>query len=215
MIDTSLLRNKTVRAWIDRLLFAAFLIATAWMVLFEDNTPPEKRKPSNVSGSSFAESETVRVLEIADGDEILIENQYRQRTVIRLAGIKAFSPEAGDPKAAEFGREAVLYLRQHTRGREAWLRLPHQKTDSRNRLIGRLHLLPTSTDEDGGSIALRLLQNGLVLLYPTDALAQKHIEHYRMTENAARRQAKGLWADPRLANLADRMKKHWKSKSPE
>ncbi|HAR67730.1 MAG TPA: hypothetical protein DCR55_16210 [Lentisphaeria bacterium] len=209
MMVVDILRNPKVRKWIDRGLFLTFIGMTLWILLFQDNTPPEEREMTWVGGPGFYDTDVLQIAHVKDGDELEVENFYQQRTTMRLAGVKSFAVDADHPQAALMGQLAANYLTEHVKGREARLRTGHQKTDKRYRLLGRLHLLPTEADPRGGSVGLALLYEGLVMFYPTDALAEDTLDSYRTAEQTARDAGKGLWANPQLIQLVERMQKQW------
>lgn len=142
-------------------------------------------------GASQAATLTGRVVRVADGDTLTVQDAQRQRWKIRLAGIDA--PELHQA----YGRRARLYLRRLTLHKTVYIEW--QQKDRYGRLLGRLWVQPPDCPTcpwtlDAGAA---LLSSGLAWWYRPYAAEQEAAtrQRYATAENEARNQRHGLWAE--------------------
>ena len=123
----------------------------------------------------------VRILQISDGDTLVIETADKSRIKVRLSGIDA--PES---KQA-FGIESRLRLAQLLTGRE--LNLDCLKTDRYARQVCRVFA-------DNEDVSLLMLRAGAAWWFLRYAKEQPAAERrdYAAAENDARTHSVGLWA---------------------
>jgi micrococcal nuclease len=132
-------------------------------------------------------SERVQVVYVYDGDTVKLKDGRR----LRLIGIN--TPEVGHKGTpvqplAETARAALQDLLDTHNG-ILLLQYGQQDHDHYGRLLAHVFL------EDGGNVAVSLLQQGLAttLVVPPNVWG---IHCYQTIENEARRDRKGLWALP-------------------
>lgn len=122
---------------------------------------------------------TAEVIQVIDGDTIIIEGGYR----VRYIGIDA--PEIY-PKVEAFGLEAWLANRQLVEGKEVRLERDVSETDKYGRLLRYVYV-------DDILVNAELVRLGLAWAkaYPPDTKYQDYLEEL---EQQARRAGRGMWA---------------------
>jgi endonuclease YncB( thermonuclease family) len=157
----------------------------------------------------FTTNDTVRIIDVIDGDELLIANSDGARTVLRLLGIRSFNPTVSDPTLSEYGRICFNYLKGLTLDQDARLEISEKRIDDEGRLLGTLYL----EDGEGGDgkwtvdVAGDLIQKGYTLVYTKYDF--ERMDQYLSIQRAAKDQKAGLWSDPKIASRADSMVNMW------
>jgi len=131
-----------------------------------------------LSGCS-APPDTALVIEVIDGDTIVIEGGYR----VRYIGIDA--PEI-HPDVEAFGIEAWQANRKLVEGKEVRLEKDVSDTDKYDRLLRYVYL-------ENVFINAELVKEGLAraIAYPPDT---KHQDYLEQMEAEAREAGRGMWA---------------------
>jgi micrococcal nuclease len=126
-----------------------------------------------------APADTVKVVEVIDGDTITIEGSYR----VRYIGID--TPEVY-PVAEDFGIEAWEANRDLVEGKEVRLERDVSETDRYGRLLRYVYV-------DGIFVNAELLRLGLAeaKAYPPDT---KYQDYFEELEAEAREGERGMWA---------------------
>ena len=164
--------------WFLRLLFLPILLPP---VLF---LPP----------SPATAGERVHVLEVFDGDTILVRSDQDVRT-IRLIGIDA--PEKGHPaRPKEFGSdESAKYLSDLCEGKEVLLEPDREDTDSYGRYL-RYVFLP---GPERRLLNLDLVRHGHARVLRPFPFSRR--EEFERAEEEARENGRGVWEDGGMAEL--------------
>lgn len=164
--------------WFLRLLFLPILLPP---VLF---LPP----------SPATAGERVHVLEVFDGDTILVRSDQDVRT-IRLIGIDA--PEKGHPaRPKEFGSdESAKYLSDLCEGKEVLLEPDREDTDSYGRYL-RYVFLPGA---ERRLLNLDLVRHGHARVLRPFPFSRR--EEFERAEEEARENGRGVWEDGGMAEL--------------
>ena len=125
-----------------------------------------------------------RVVDVPDGDSIVVLDERRRQHRVRLAGIDA--PEKGQ-RFSNRSRDHLntLLRRQHVL--VVW-----HKRDSYERLLGVVYL-------EGRDVNLEQVQAGYAWWYRGYAAEQSYEmrRRYEHAESEARRERRGFWADSR------------------
>jgi len=126
-----------------------------------------------------APADTVKVVEVIDGDTTTIEGGYR----VRYIGID--TPEVY-PVAEDFGIEAWEANRDLVEGKEVRLERDVSETDRYGRLLRYVYV-------DGIFVNAELLRLGLAeaKAYPPDT---KYQDYFEELEAEAREAERGMWA---------------------
>jgi len=164
--------------WFFRLLFLPILLPP---VLF---LPP----------SPATAGERAHVLEVIDGDTLLVRSDQDVRT-IRLIGIDA--PERGHPaRSKEFGSdESAKYLSDLCEGKEVLLEPDREDTDSYGRYL-RYVFLP---GPERRLLNLDLIRQGHARVLRPFPFSRR--EEFERAEEEARENGRGIWEDGGMAEL--------------
>ncbi len=130
-------------------------------------------------GGCQAPPATVRVIEVIDGDTIIIEGGYR----VRYIGID--TPEI-HPRLEAYGIEAWQANRRLVEGKRVRLERDVSETDRYNRLLRYVYV-------DSVFVNAELVRTGLARAraYPPDTRYQDYLEKM---EAEARRDGRGIWS---------------------
>jgi endonuclease YncB( thermonuclease family) len=164
--------------WFFRLLFLPVLLPP---VLFLPHSPATA-------------GERAQVLEVIDGDTLLVRSDQDVRT-IRLVGIDA--PERGHPvRPKEFGSdEAAKYLSDLCEGKEVLLESDREDTDSYGRYL-RYVFLP---GPERRLLNLDLVRHGYARVLRPFPFSRR--EEFERAEEEARENGRGIWEDGGMAEL--------------
>jgi len=146
------------------------------------------------SPSPATAGERAHVLEVIDGDTILVRLDQDVRT-IRLIGIDA--PERGHPaRPKEFGSdESAKYLSDLCEGKEVLLEPDREDTDSYGRYL-RYVFLP---GPERRLLNLDLIRHGHARVLRPFPFSRR--EEFERAEKEARENGKGVWEDGGMAEL--------------
>ena len=138
--------------------------------------------------------ERAHVLEVIDGDTLLVRSDQDVRT-IRLIGIDA--PERGHPaRPKEFGSdESAKYLSDLCEGKEVLLEPDREDTDSYGRSL-RYVFLP---GPERRLLNLDLIRQGHARVLRPFPFSRR--EEFERAEKEARENGKGVWEDGGMAEL--------------
>ncbi|MFT5130906.1 MAG: endonuclease YncB(thermonuclease family) [Rhodothermales bacterium] len=199
-------KAKLRKLW-DRIFFSICIILVIYVFAF-DSEPQSDSKDMPiryVSGGAFQESETVTIIDIIDSDELIIQNRYKQRTILRLLGVRAFDANSSDNRIAYFGQLAYIYLGENVLGKTVRLETLHLKADKKSRLLGHLFL----EGNDGAysvDIGRQMLEDGIAIVYPLHEIGDRRAD-YENVQVAAKGAEREIWSDPRaqehVMTLAD------------
>ncbi len=123
--------------------------------------------------------DTALVIQVIDGDTIIIEGGYR----VRYIGID--TPEI-HPELEAYGREALQANRKLVEGKEVRLERDVSETDKYGRLLRYVFV-------DGVFVNAELVREGLAYAkaYPPDTKYQAYLDEL---EAEARQAGRGIWA---------------------
>jgi endonuclease YncB( thermonuclease family) len=152
---------------------------------------------AGLAAPSLAAANEVRVVEVTEGDVLVIEDEAGSRYPVRLAGIDA--PELDQP----FGEEARSRLQEWALGRPA--RLEWDKVDRHGRAVGKLWVtspdMPCREEADcpkNLDLGHALIASGLAWHFKRYQSEQPEQDRasYAFDEDEARARRTGLWSDP-------------------
>ena len=143
---------------------------------------------SKESTEQSASSTYLHVVEVADGDTILVSRECEPVTV-RMIGID--TPETVDPRKPVqcFGKEASDFTKQNLLRKNVKIETdPTQDTyDKYGRLLAYVIL------EDGTNFNKKLVEEGFAHEYTYQGNQYKYQEEFKEAERVARESEKGLW----------------------
>ena len=155
----------------------------------------------------FSNNEQVVVEKIIDGDELKVRDPQGNTTVMRLVGIRTFSPQSHIFQFPNYGDQAIKWMNKRTKGKKAQVRIGKPHIDGKGRLLGSLMIYNDLTGKYGDDIALELLFKGLTLVYTKYPFAYEEV--YNRAEAHARANHKGLWGNAEATRLALSLKQMW------
>lgn len=173
-------------------LIAAMICISVTIALIATSPPPQDETPSPEPGTP------VEVLEVIDGDTIVVEYPSGRNETIRFAGID--TPEVtSEPSAKNWqyvessdclfntGQEATTYVEREIRTADSVHIRLSEKGDRRG-TFGRLIAFVIV---DGDNLNYELIDNGLARVY--DSEFDRRSEFYA-AEDAARGNRTGVWS---------------------
>ncbi len=136
--------------------------------------------------ASQADSATVQVVRVIDGDTIRVCCVFGDRVTVRYVGVD--TPEIHHPMIGveRAGKEASEANRKLVDGKTVRLEFDVQQVDRYNRLLAYVYL------EDGTFVNAWLVENGyaMVMTVPPNV---KHQELFLKLQQEAREEGRGLW----------------------
>jgi len=184
-------------------LTAVLACASAY---FYQGTREIRAKTRYSNPEEFSDRDRVTILEIIDGEDVLIRNEKGAKTRLRILGIDTFSPTLSDPLLSEYGKICVQHLKARVKGKEALLSVPEKRIGHTGRLLGYLSMEDPS---GGGAIDIGedLVRKGYALVYTRYGFAR--MDAYLAVEAEAREAKAGFWSDPNVAARAAAQKLLW------
>ena len=154
----------------------------------------------------FSSGDIVTILEVIDGDEVLIGQGEGITTVLRLLGIKSFDSSVSDPLLSEYGKICFKYLKNRIADQTAKIVISDKRLDTEGRLLGTL-FLKDSQGEYTVNLALELVERGYTLVYTRfdfdDMKTYLDVQEQAKNENA------GFWSDERIKARASSLRALW------
>ena len=155
---------------------------------------------------SIAAGAEVAVVDVIDGDEVVVKTSGGENFVVRLLGIKSFDPVVNDPSIGMFGRSAAAYLETELQDEQVTLEFEVLEKDSKGRVLAYVH----KGDKDIGQ---DLVARGFSLVFVQFAFSRESA--YQLVQAEARDARKGLWGDPRAVQRAQALLRSWRVRRGE
>jgi endonuclease YncB( thermonuclease family) len=157
----------------------------------------------------FSTDDIVTILEIVDGDELLIGDDEGNTSRIRLLGIKSFSATLSDPLLSEYGKICFNYLKATAVGEKARLVVSEKRVDNKGRLLGTI-FVKDSAGQYASDLGLDLVAKGYTLVYTEFDF--KDMQAYMAVQDQAKRDLTGFWSNERISARASSMLLLWDQK---
>lgn len=154
----------------------------------------------------FSSDDIVNILEVIDGDEILIGDGKGGNTVLRLLGIKSFSPTVSDPLLSEYGKICFQYLKARTMGQTAKIVISGKQLDTEGRLLGAL-FFKDSQKQFSVDLGLELVEKGYTLVYTRFDFDD--MKTYLKAQEQASHENAGFWSNERIKARALSLRLLW------
>lgn len=155
--------------------------------------------------AALESGDVVAVSTVLDGDTVVVNRDDAGRATVRLLGIKAFEAKQAKDAQALHGRAAAEALRSRIQG-EVLRVLTH--TPPRDRQGRTLAALYAGTDD----IGLWMVSQGHAMVYTVYPFTQ--MSTYLAAQQDAKKQRKGLWANPALREQAEALAVQWERTAP-
>lgn len=156
----------------------------------------------HTGGADFVNGERVIVVAPIDGDEFSVVDKKGERVVVRLVGIKTFSPGRSNPYEGRYGKQAFEFLK----GLEQQPLTLTLNTPPRDKK-GRVLAFATTADERGFDVGQRMIERGIAVAY--GRYGHEREEAYVRAEEQAIAQKRGLWSDRDVAERVRVLKRQW------
>ena len=205
--ETLLVRNAILSFWarFDINVFTVVLLVCSAYFFFGAQRTRSLTEANHPE--LFASGDIVEIIEVIEGDELLIGDGKGGTTKFRILGIKSFSPTVSDPLLSEYGKICFDYLKAVAVGKKARLVVAEKRLDNEGRLLGTL-FTQDRDGEDTSDLATDLLSKGYTLVYTRFDF--RDMAAYLDVQRQARQDNTGFWSNDRIAARAASMLLLWK-----
>jgi micrococcal nuclease len=196
-------RESRTVARVDRGTRIFWLLVTALSgasVFFGVGAEARREAVQAGTGALLHSNDAVRLVQVVDGDTVLVRAQGENPTAVRLLGIKGFSTNNEKDPAAVYGRAAGHAIESALHGREASVLLADPPRDRFGRYVGKLLV-------NGNDLGKDLVEQGLVLAYPLHPFPD--MDAYVDAQKSAQAAGRGLWGHPAVAHRAELLFASW------
>lgn len=185
-------------------LFSLALISTS--IFYFLGAQQKKRELLKGQTDQFEDKQIVIINEIIDGDELQLISESGAKSPLRLLGIMSFHQSISDKLEKKYAKSCIDYLNQRTLRQKALLRLPHEKEDSKKRLLGELFL----RDKEGEytiNLAKELVSKGYSLVYTKYDFPK--MDEFQKSEDKAAKELLGFWSNEQMKRRIVELKMSW------
>jgi len=197
--------KKTLKLLSRYLLEVLSLVMLTAALVFYLDVQQMKSKLNESNPEMFSTGDMVTVVKAIDGDEVIVQNADGFRVIVRILGVKSFSPTISDPKLSEYGKIAYNHLGARLKGKSVRLELNDPKVDGKKRLLSYLYL-----KEDSGKevdIGKELVEKGYSLVYLRYDFS--NIQDYIKVEQTAENTSTGFWSNSTIVKRSQALKRIW------
>lgn len=185
-------------------VFVAILAAsTVYFVASVESRRAALRTDHAVDVESGSE---VRLVRVMDADEVSVHTVDGEAFVVRLLGIKGFSPTANEPGVSGLGQEAVTDLERALTGKQVLLVYDELKLDSSGRVLAYLEV-------EGQDVGRLLVERGHVVTYTRYPFSRETA--YQGAEAEARSERVGLWGNEKAVERVQGWQATWQAARAE
>ncbi len=184
------------------LFWATILIFLSAASLFAIGALRHRAKQQGIGPGEVAEiadGETVKVVLILNGDELLVEKDKR-RARVRMLGIRSFDPVVNEKAITGFGQGAVRFLETRLLNNDVTMHFDKPIKDVRGRYLAYVHI----GDVD---IGRRMISKGVSFVYTEYKTLRE--QDYLIQEISARREPSGVWTSPKAAKRMLGLRHEW------
>jgi micrococcal nuclease len=181
-------------------LFWGLVVTLLAASLFFGVGAERQRRQAQPKEGALATGELVHLMQVVDGDTLLVSSEGGQTVTIRLLGVKAFSTKPDKDAVSPFGKAAMTELERILRDQPIRVMLHSTPMDRYGRILAELFIVDQN-------VSLNLIQQGLGLVY--SAYPFPSMALYLHEQELARSERKGLWAVPEVAERADQLIRQW------
>lgn len=153
----------------------------------------------------LASGDVVRLVNVLDGDTLVVAKEGQGNATVRLLGIKTFESKHGKDDAAFHGKAAEEAVKRLAGEKPLRVLLNNPPKDRHGRTLATLY-------HGGEDVGLALVTEGQALVYTVYPFAG--MQSYLSAQADARRQKRGLWADPTVVERAEGLIREWARQAP-
>ncbi|MEE2787283.1 MAG: thermonuclease family protein [Myxococcota bacterium] len=165
----------------------------------------------HTDAAAFVDGQTVKITAIIDGDELTVQSDTGQSTVVRLLGIKSFRRASYDRLFGRFGRQSFDHLQSRWLNRPVRLIIGQTRVDERQRLLA--YLESTDGPDPPLDIGHDLVQRGFSLVYTAYPFGRE--QAYLRAEDTAIADKRGLWANADMVARVRGLQAMWAERRQE
>lgn len=143
----------------------------------------------------------VNLVKVVDGDSVVVGQEGQKPANVRLLGIKSFDAKIEKDITSPYAQAAIDALNRLLANRPVRVMLHSPPKDRAGRFIAALYV-------DGHDVALRLVKEGLVLVYTVYPFPAMSL--YLEQQELARAGRRGLWANAEVSNRALALMREWR-----
>lgn len=190
---------RWLRTRIVGVVIWGLILSGAWFTLEVERM---RAKLRHTGGADFKDGERVVFVAPIDGDEFSVVDTKGERAVVRLVGIKTFSPARTNPYEGRYGKQAFEFLKSLDK-QPLILTLNKPPRDKKGRVLAYAE----TADGEGFDIGARMIERGIAIAYTRYGHAREAL--YIKAEEKATAQQRGLWGDTNLAERVRILKRQW------
>lgn len=153
----------------------------------------------------LASGDVVQLVDVLDGDTLVVSKEGQGNTTVRLLGIKTFESKHGKDATALHGRAAQEAVKRAVGENPLRVLLNDPPRDRHGRTLANLY-------NGGEDIGLALVAQGHALVYTVYPFA--NMPAYLRSQNSARKKKLGLWGDPEVVERAEGLIREWARQAP-
>ncbi len=162
-----------------------------------------QRRELQAAKGSIATGDEVELVNVIDGDTVLMRADSGENVTIRVVGVKAFDASARDDTGS-FGQGAIDQLRRTLEGKRARVELNDPPRDAHGRTLATLFV----AEEDVG---LALVRSGMTLVYTVHPFPAMGV--YLQEQSGALSERRGLWANDAARTRAQGLSREWSARA--
>lgn len=148
----------------------------------------------------LASGDIVRLMNVLDGDTLVVAKAGQGNATVRLLGIKTFESKHGKDDAAFHGKAAEEAVKRLAGDKPLRVLLNTPAKDRHGRTLATLY-------HGGEDIGLGLVTEGHALVYTVYPFSG--MQAYLQAQDDARRRKLGFWGDPGVVERAEGLLREW------
>lgn len=190
----------------DRLTFAfwAVIVVLVGASAYYGINAENQRRSVQSAGGKIESGDLVRLIRVIDGDTLLAAREGQTPATIRIVGIKSFDAKVEKDVVTPFAQASIETLQRSMADRPVRVLLNATPKDKHGRYLATLY----ADDED---IAIRLIRQGLVLVYTVYPFPA--MQSYLQEQEQARAGRRGLWSNAAATERALALIREWRSQN--
>lgn len=182
-------------------LFWGAIVTLFSCTVFYSVAVHKEMKKTRGADAKIESGNIVNLVKVIDGDAVVVAQEGQKPTNVRLLGIKSFDAKIEKDITTPYAQAAIDALNRLLAGRPVRVMLHSTPKDRNGRFIASLYV-------DDQDIALRLVKEGLVLVYTVYPFPAMSL--YLEQQELARAGRRGLWANADVSNRALALMGEWR-----
>lgn len=192
------MERTTLVFWV---VLACLLGTSAFYGFSAEQRRSKVQKTSGVVSSG----DLVQLVDVLDGDSLLVSKAGAEPVGLRLVGIKAFDAKVEKDVMTPFAQAGVELLKRELAQKP--LRVSLSASASQDK-YGRYLVTIYADDQD---IALQLIRQGLALVYPVYPFPS--LSFYLQEQELAHAKRRGFWSNQKASERAMAQMREWRTQA--